>query len=172
MDYLQSVGFLCLFLLLLPFGLRGYLLHWKLKWGFPLSARTRYSGEVLERAKVSSFYVYVVFEVFLAMAILASGLMVASAALAVWVSVGPYSLGTTVSDVRMDLPMTTGVFLFLVFTGLLPWLLFHYVGSPCIRDVHQLCKEVRDALLLVSERIRFLKNPEEDFSSKKPPRRK
>lgn len=168
MYYFQSVGFLCFFLFLLPFGLRSYLLYWKLKWGFPLFSRTRYSSEFLGRMKSSVFYVYVVFELFLALSILASGLTVIFSALAVWVLIGPYFFGTVISDVRMDLPMTTGVFLFLVFTGFLPWFLFHYVGVPCIRDVHQLCKEIRDAFLLVSERIGSLRDSDQDAFSRKP----
>lgn len=146
MDYLTILGFLCFLNLLLPFSLRAYLMHWKLRSGFSTGSKLHHSDDTFIQLRRAFRIRYVMFELFLAFSILMAGMIVILSVYVVWNQVGPYILGVGLPDIRMDSPLTTGVFLFLVCMIGIPWFLFHYVSVPSIRDTHQLCKELRDCI--------------------------
>jgi hypothetical protein len=131
--------------------MRVFLTHWKLRWGFPLSVRDNPALEVAQTMRKSAFQSYVLFEIFLALALFAAGLMVVFSFLFVADMLGPQIFQVEVYRLPMDAPMTVGVFLYLVSVVGIPWFLFHYVGIPSLRDCHQLCKEMRDCLLQASK---------------------
>jgi len=141
---------LLMFLLILPLAMRNTLQRWKVRRGVSLRGRS----EMVDwrRVGASGTALYWTFELFLALAVFCTFL----ASMAAWLSFD-YVFSKTVLEIDignfdLDKPLTGRGFLYLSGLFFCPWVVFHYVGAVSIRDVHQLCKEVRDIVVVSGEK--------------------